>query len=284
VKFALAKLKVAAEWHAPVRRNLAEYRWLEYVGGVAPDNVPALYGHDDGLGGFAMEFVGGSNAANWKSQLLEAPPRSQDVAATARLLGEIHASSVGEKMLASRFENTADFEALRIEPYLESLRSKHADIEGAIAAMAETLRSSRTALIHGDVSPKNIIIRADKPIVLDAECATLGDPVFDVAFCINHFLLKAVYAPRNATSFAEAALSFADEYARFICWEDRPAFDERLAALLPVLMLARVDGKSPVEYLDPAQQDHVRKISRSAIKAPADTIEPLVHSVARKTV
>ncbi|WP_432199862.1 phosphotransferase family protein [Erythrobacter sp. W53] len=284
VKFALGKLKVAAEWYAPVRRNLAEYRWLEYAAAINPDSVPQLFGHSDELGGFAMEFVAGGEVQNWKSQLLKLPPKMAEVLATARLLGEIHARSVHDETIGSRFENMEDFEALRIEPYLLSMNAMHPDIADAINVMAATLRSSRTALIHGDVSPKNVLMRGSNPILLDAECATMADPVFDVAFCLNHFLLKAIHTPRNAAAFSEAAFGFLAEYRRFIFWERPEAFEERLAKLLPMLFLARVDGKSPVEYLDEHKQAQVRQIARAAILKPAQDILQLVHSVKRELV
>ena len=53
-------------------------------------------------------------------------------------------------------------------------------------------------------------------------------------------------------------------YAR----EAASAIEERLCELLPALMLARVDGKSPVEYLSAEDQSFVRN---SAIRMLHDT-------------
>ena len=36
VKRALAKLRVAADWHAPVERNVFEARWMRHAAGFAP--------------------------------------------------------------------------------------------------------------------------------------------------------------------------------------------------------------------------------------------------------
>src|SRR5580658_11325527 len=53
VKRALAKLRVAADWHAPVERNLYEARWMRHAEGFAP----RLLGQDDASGALAMEFL-----------------------------------------------------------------------------------------------------------------------------------------------------------------------------------------------------------------------------------
>ena len=39
-----------------------------------------------------------------------------------------------------------------------------------------------STLVHGDFSPKNILISNKKIIYLDAECCNYGDPVFDLVF------------------------------------------------------------------------------------------------------
>lgn len=283
VKFALEQLKVEAEWHAPVRRNLAEFRWLEYAAQLAPKNVPQLYGHDEALGGFAMEFVSGDSVKNWKADLLRNAPVATEVTTTAQLLGEIHAHSASDDKVAWRFDNRDDFHALRIEPYLESLAPKHPDLATAILEMAAELGEAKIALVHGDVSPKNILFRSGQPIILDAECATIGDPVFDVAFCLNHFLLKGINAPHHTRAFFDAATAFYEEYTAFLNWEHREKFEARLARLLPMLLLARVDGKSPVEYLELDQQEDVRRIARAAISSPTDKIAPLIEAALKES-
>lgn len=136
-------------------------------------------------------------------------------------------------------------------------------------ALADRLYQCSTALVHGDVSPKNIVIRDGLPVILDAECATMGDPVFDVAFCLNHLVLKSVHLPAMAPALLGEVLGFWRHYAPHVDWEDPSALETRLMDLLPALMLARVDGKSPVEYLDAAAQDRLRRLARGLIASPA---------------
>jgi len=256
-KFALAKLKVEADWFAPLHRNLAEYRWLQYAAQLAPDNVPRLFGHDEELGGFMMEFVSGNEVRNWKAELLTGRLDAEVVGEVARVLARLH-SGGRSPVPAADFDNRTDFEALRIEPYLLSLKQRHPALADQIDKVAASLRSTGSAIIHGDVSPKNILLRGNDPIILDAECATIGDPAFDVAFCLNHFILKGTHLPRKRADFVGAARLFSATYFSGVDWEDPAELAHRVATLLPLLLLARVDGKSPVEYLSLQQQDDVR--------------------------
>ena len=160
--------------------------------------------------------------------------------------------------LPTRFATDASFHALRIDAYLLATARAHPDLAPLIEPIAARTAQTKRVLVHGDVSPKNIMLGPDGPILLDAECAWFGDPAFDLAFCLNHLLIK-----RLAVKGAEAALAasfdaLASAYLAHVDWEPVEAVEARAAALLPVLALARVDGKSPVEYLDEAQRATLR--------------------------
>ena len=116
--------------------------------------------------------------------------------------------------------------------------------------LASMLFESRLVLVHGDVSPKNILFRGGRPTMLDAECATMGDPSFDVSFCLNHLILKAVHLPNSREALFGSVLRFWNAYAAHICWEPASRLERRVCHLVAALMLARIDGKSPIEYLD----------------------------------
>jgi aminoglycoside phosphotransferase (APT) family kinase protein len=124
-------------------------------------------------------------------------------------------------------------------------------------------------LVHGDFSPKNLLIGPAGPVILDAECAWFGDPAFDLAFVLNHLLLKGAWRPQWRERYADAFAALAAAYFAHVEWEARVSCDARTAALLPALMLARIDGKSPVEYLaDGAQRDDVRAFARGLLTNP----------------
>ncbi len=276
VKFALPKLKVKADWFAPVHRNRAEYAWLEAAQAVAPRSVPRLLGRSEALSGFAMEYLEGEEIYLWKAALLAGSPPRGEAALVADVLGRIHTHSSAPGFDVTPFQNRDDFNAIRLEPYLRHTGSCHPDLAPRLDALADQLYETSSALIHGDISPKNILIRDGVPVILDAECATMGDPVFDVAFCLNHLVLKAVHLPGMASAYLSEALEFWRHYVAHITWEDRASLEGRLLALLPALMLARIDGKSPVEYLDAAAQSLVRRLSRGLITNPASDLTEFI--------
>ena len=268
VKFALERLRVEQDWRAPVHRGRAEYAWLSVAQGVRPGIVPALHGWSDAQGGFVMEYIAGPGVYLWKAALLAEAPDQGEATKVADALGAIHAASVAPGFDARPFRNAPDFAALRLDPYLRHTARQHPDLAVPLTDMADALARQDRVLVHGDVSPKNILFRDGRPVLLDAECATMGDAVFDVAFCLNHLALKAIHLPDSRARLVGAILAFWAAYRPHLTWEDPAAFEVRVARLLPMLMLARVDGKSPVEYLTPAGQARVRALARGLIARP----------------
>lgn len=276
-KFALAKLNVAEDWFAPVHRGRSEYAWLQAAAQVDPSSVPALLGWSDSENGFAMEFITGDTIYLWKAALLHSAPSRGEAVAVATVLGRLHAASTVDGFDRGPFDNADDFDQLRIDPYLRFTAARHPVIADRMLAMAAELRGSGTALVHGDVSPKNILFRDGQPIILDAECATMGDPAFDVAFCLTHLLVKSYHLPAGKAGLRGEALAFWQAYAAHVTWEPVAQLEARVVALLPMLMLARVDGKSPVEYLDAAAQVRVRATAVPLIAAPALDLASLMN-------
>lgn len=265
-KFALSKMKVAEDWQAPIHRNKAEYLWLRSLAQIAPGNCPQLYGHSEELGGFVMEFIEGDDVFVWKSNLLNSTPPRGEAGKLGALLANLHLFSSQANFNKADFDNQGDFEALRIEPYLQHLKTVHPNLEEDLDDVIDMVRANRKALIHGDISPKNILFRDGQPIILDAECATFGDPAFDAAFCLNHLILKAIHVPAMQREYVQEAHRFWDFYAIQANWEPGRDLERRVARLLPALMLARVDGKSPVEYLGRTQREYVRALAISLLK------------------
>lgn len=276
VKFALAKLKVSEDWRAPVHRNRAEYAWLSAASACVPHNVPQLFGWSAADNGFAMEYLNGENVYLWKDALLAKAADQGEAAAVADILGRIHATSAQAAFDRAPFQNRDDFRALRIEPYLGFTASRHPDLAEKLDQISTQLYCADKVLVHGDVSPKNILFRDEAPILLDAECATMGDASFDVAFCLNHLFLKAMHMPALNARLMQQAASFWAAYSVHVNWEECAALEARVAALLPALMLARVDGKSPVEYLSPTEQAKVRAFAHSLIAVPMGQIADVI--------
>lgn len=282
VKFALDKLKVAEEWRAPVHRNGAEYAWLGFARSVSPLNAPRLFGHSDALNGFAMEYLQGDDTYSWKTALMAASPPRGEAEKVAVLLGRLHAASSRPGFDRGPFDNHDDLMALRLEPYLSFTASRHPDLAARIGGLVDAHYRADRVLIHGDVSPKNILIRGTEPVLLDAECATMGDASFDLAFCLNHLILKAVHVPGLRAELLDEIRLFWRAYAPHVDWEDVSALEARTTSLIPALMLARVDGKSPVEYLTGAERTLVRNLSKPLILSPPATLDALLASLGQQ--
>jgi aminoglycoside phosphotransferase (APT) family kinase protein len=273
VKRALAQLRVAAEWRAPVERNVYEARWMRRAAAAAPGSAPALLGQDAATGTLAMAYLSPAEHPLWKARLGDGHADPGFAAAVGRTLVRIHAAGAADPSVAAEFPTDAIFHAIRIEPYLLAAARAHPDRAEALRALAATTAGTKRALVHGDVSPKNILVGPRGPVFLDAECAWWGDPAFDVAFCLNHLLLKCLWVPAARTDFLACFDALAAAYLAGVNWESPDGLETRAAWLLPGLMLARVDGKSPVEYITAEdQRDRVRHTALALLAAPADRL------------
>lgn len=279
VKRALAKLKVAADWQAPVNRNAFEWAWLQFAARHCPANVPQPLAHDEAAGLFAMSFLPAEQHPVWKQQLLEGQVSVATARAVGTLVGRLHAASAGDATVARTFNADENFLALRLAPYLLATAERHPSVAAQLRQLAEHTGSRHAALVHGDVSPKNILVGPMGPVLLDAECAWYGDPAFDLAFCVNHLLLKGVLRPGDRPALAASFDALCTAYLAEVTWEPVAEIEARTARLLPGLLLARVDGKSPVEYLtEPAQQARVRAAALPLLTRPVDRlVDVLAH-------
>lgn len=263
LKQALPTLKVAKEWHAPLERVFAEIDWMKTVADIAPQAVAHIQGIDRDTLCFVMDYLPAEEYENWKSRLLAGDIDTEFAAKMGDVLGKIHQQTANNSTLAARFAWDDNFFSLRLDPYLGEIARVHPRYAEHILAVLQRTQATKRALVHGDISPKNILCGPNGPVILDAECAWYGDPAFDLAFCLNHFLLKSVIAPgaaqKNALLEAFSALSL--RYLRHVDWEETAEIEQRVATLLPCLLLARVDGKSPVEYLNTPQKEAVRRVS-----------------------
>jgi aminoglycoside phosphotransferase (APT) family kinase protein len=219
----------------------------------------------------------------WKEELRQGRADPAFAGTVGAMLARIHAGTANDAAVAARFATDAIFRAIRLEPYLEAAARVHPDRAERLRALVERTVATRLALVHGDVSPKNILIGPCGPVFLDAECAWYGDPAFDLAFCLNHFLLKCLWTPGACAGFLESFRSMARAYLAGVNWEAPAGLEARAAELLPGLFLARVDGKSPVEYLtDAADKDKVRRVARALLAEPAACLDPVATAWSRE--
>ena len=272
VKRALPRLKVEAVWTVPVERNRHEWEWLQTAARVLPTSVPPLVDRDPTAGCFVMGLLDPHTYPVWKRSLKAGCVDPGTAHAVGHRLATLHAAAAGDPQLRQQFATDEIFHAIRLEPYLLATATRHPDLARSLTALAERTAATRLTLIHGDVSPKNILVGPDGPVFLDAECAWYGDPAFDVAFCLTHLLLKCLWTPRFADALLAAFDALSDAYFAVALWEARAELERRTATLLPGLLLARVDGKSPVEYLTPPQQELVRRAAVEMLQVRASTL------------
>jgi thiamine kinase-like enzyme len=210
----------------------------------------------------------------WKSQLMQGIIDVETAGFAASLLRQIHALSykIDEKH-QNEFKNQDYFIQLRIEAFHRFLIQKYPELQADINKLIDELTLEKTCLVHGDFSPKNMLVKVSGEIVLlDFEVAHWGNPVFDVAYCIGHLMLKAWYLNKTDEIF-NLICSFLNSYGKGI---------KNLIPHLGLMLLARMDGKSPVNYIqDPKLKDKIRLIGMDWIRNGTE-VEDLIEEIRMK--
>jgi len=277
IKRALPKLRVKDDWYADVSRNQVEQEYLRYVGKIIPEAVPKILHTDPDQKLFIMEYLG-DGFVSWKQLLLQERVEPALALEAARILGTIHNHSWGDAAARETFDTTQNFFDLRLEPYLLATAKRHPPLAEYFEREAERITRTRLCLVHGDYSPKNILIGETRLVILDCEVAWYGDPAFDVAFMLNHFFLKSLHFAPASEPYLNLISLFWDRYSQALSDRTYPdGLEARVATLLPMLLLARIDGKSPVEYIsDEHKKDIVRTFAAKALSRQVDSINHLM--------
>ena len=277
LKQALAKLRVTVDWFSSPERIHREALALQWFARLAPaGSVPRLEFEDQANHLLGMDAVPFPHQ-NWKTALLLGNVNFNHVEQFGRLLGLVHrqASHVGE--VRRVFEDTSFFESLRLEPYyLYSAEQVPEAAEFLHHLVAET-RSCRLTLVHGDYSPKNILLRDDTLVLLDYEVAHFGEPAFDLGFSLTHFLSKAHHLTAQRALFAEAAVCYWQAYTQAldnVLWARD--LEARVVRHALACLLARVAGRSPLEYLSDAERVRQRQAVLSLLPEPPCRVQDLV--------
>jgi tRNA A-37 threonylcarbamoyl transferase component Bud32 len=273
VKQALPKLKVEKDWSVPTDRVFSEIAWLQFADRIVPGHAPRVLGVDRRAGTFVMEYLDTQSHHNWKTLLMSGIVEADTGRQVASVLGRLHAATAGDQEVEKQFSNRGNFYLLRLEPYLVEAAMQNPDLADELIDIVHSVQKHRLTLVHGDVSPKNIFLGPEGAIFLDAECACFSDPAFDVAFLLNHVLLKSALMPDHRVALLCLLEEVCIEYLNHVSWEPTQQLEKRIAHLLPGLLLARVDGKSPVEYLSEVQRSIVRKFARELLLHPVENLD-----------
>ncbi len=279
VKRALAKLRVAADWHAPVERNRYEARWMQRANAAVPGAAPALLGQDEASAArWRCNSCRRDDHPLWKTQLRDG---DADPAFAAQVADRPGAHPRRHRRRSRHRRRLPDRRDLLRHPAGAlpggDRRARIPTSRRDCTQLVATTQANKRALVHGDVSPKNILRGPDGPVFLDAECAWWGDPAFDLAFCLNHLLLKCLWTPTRRRRLPRLLRCAGRQptCAR-VDWEPPAALEARAAHLLPGLLLARVDGKSPVEYITAeADRNRVRRTARALLAASGRPPRPM---------
>jgi aminoglycoside phosphotransferase (APT) family kinase protein len=282
IKQALEKLRVAVDWFSSpqrIHREAAGIRALSAL--LPPGSVPRLIFEDHEHHLLAMDAVPQPHV-NWKNILLAGDLRLDHVEQFARTLGTIHRCSHEQRhQFAPLFSDRSFFETLRLEPYYTYTASQHSAAQPFYAALLAETRAQSTALVHGDYSPKNILVYNDRLVLLDHEVIHWGDPAFDLGFSFTHLLSKAHHVAARRQQFIEAAGHYWQTYVE--CAGDLAAqdgYEPRAVRHTLACLLARVDGRSPLEYLTADERSRQRALVLALMAQPPATLPQLIQTFA----
>ncbi|MGC9995444.1 MAG: aminoglycoside phosphotransferase family protein [Terriglobia bacterium] len=284
VKQSLEKLRVKDDWRSERSRIFREAEAIQALGPVlGPETVPQIVhvGHDDYLFVMTAAPVG---SATWKEAMLEGQVNKGVARQAGKLLARMITASHHDPSFRTAFADRTVFDQLRIDPYYRTAAARHPDVRPLIQKLIHDSWQIRSALVHGDFSPKNMLVRDTHISLIDFEVVHWGDPAFDAGFLLNHLFLKAFHQPQFAGPYFLAAREFWGELVRGTAGASLADFETMTVRHLAALMLARIDGKSPVEYIrDEPAKEHARRFSKWLMLEGILSFEDTM-SAARKTL
>jgi 5-methylthioribose kinase len=284
LKQALPKLRVSVDWFSSPQRIEVEAKALRRLNHLAPPGTTPEFIFED-----PCNFLLGMQAIpkqheNWKSVLFSGRIVLDHFEQSAALLGAIHRrSSESGAEIRQEFTDTSYFESLRLEPYYLYTAEKIPEASGFLRALASETLIRKVSLVHGDFSPKNILIYEEKLILLDYEVVHFGDPAFDVGFVLAHFLSKAHHLRESRAALAKATLIFWERYFKEIAalrWGR--AIQHQVISHALACLLARVSGKSPLEYLTSEETTRQREVILFLIGTRPASVQDLIREFIRR--
>jgi len=261
LKQALPELKVAQKWEADQRRAIVEADALRLFHEISPNVVPKLVFIDPVEFVLIMERIPLGSSV-WKSDLLSGIFNPKVPEVLGKTLAEWHHFGAENPEYKVQFKEDTLFEQLRVDPFYRFVADKNPLLQESIFALINELESDHSTIVHGDFSPKNIMVTPDEQVyVLDFEVMHVGNPIFDLAFLVSHLLCKFFRAENDliAVKLGNMADKFLSEY------EAIHSISSTLPLHAALLALARVEGKSPVDYLSESAQVKLQKFTKHVL-------------------
>jgi 5-methylthioribose kinase len=279
VKQALPRLRVAEAWYSRPERSLVESRCAVVLDELVPGSVPRVVATAPRRNAFVMEGAP-PGSETWKAHLMRGEVAMTDAASIGRLLGTVHRRSGDREALAVEFDDQSFFDELRLDPYFRFVGRQASELAPALDDVVAELLEIRRCLVHGDFSPKNLLLPPGQGVLLvDHEVAHWGHPAFDVSFVLSHLCLKAIRFRSTSAAYLDLGREVLGAYAD-AAGGQTIATGSFAARLTGALMLARVDGKSPVEYLtETPDRDLARRLGRDALLEPTVDAATFVETV-----
>lgn len=271
VKQSLPRLRVKDDWPAKRERVVTEAEALRLAGQITPGAVPEVLDCDEAS--FVVTLAKAPEIwRNWKTVLLSGETDAYVASELGRVLATWHSNTKGSPEIEKRFNDIEAFEQLRVDPYYRTVMKRRPEVAATVSDYVDEMAKRRLCLVHGDYSPKNVLIGEKEMWTLDFEVAHFGDPAFDVAFMLNHLCLKAIHKPDRLDGYRLCGLSFWNAYVAEV-GEGFAGAESYVLGHLACLMAARVDGKSPAEYLLENERSTAREIAISWLTEPPSGIE-----------
>ena len=275
IKQALAKLRVQTDWYCDPGRLLVEYKGMQWLSEVLPEGaVPKPVFMDKARFIMAMTAVPQPHD-NLKTLLLSGEIDLDLIVEMGQLLGILHQAGYQSNRALSLFNDRSYFKKLRLEPYYQVTAKNLGESGSFFEDLIDQTLAIRQMVVHGDFSPKNMLVKDGRLVLLDHEVMHFGDPAFDLGFCMCHLLSKANHLKPYQTAFLAAAEKFWTSYKKTINTIEKEQ-EARAVQHTIGCLLARVLGKSPLEYLDKKSQERQVKAGLQLIKAQPISMLELV--------
>lgn len=266
IKQSREKLRTSADWHSRLDRIWREAEVQQTLAGMLPEGtVPRVLFEDRDNYLYGMQAVESDHVV-WKAALLEGRTDRHVAVRAAETLARIHRQTAGDERLRERWSDNAVFDELRLDPFYRHAATKHPQIRDALQRLVDESLHTPVCLVLADFSPKNVLLTSRGIALVDFETAHFGDPAFDLGFFLSHLLLKTILHAAARERFLELAASFwqtcLDRMGPPICESlQESALARRTVRHLAGCLLARIDGKSPVDYLSEPQQQFARRFA-----------------------
>ena len=283
IKRSLKKLLVQKEWIVDQNRIYYEYLWLVHCKKILKQNVPVIYDFNKEENYIIMEYLDNTKYKTLKELYFEKKINFSTIKSISKHLYKIHSLSNDVKTMKIFRRNNQNFFDLRLDPYFNEVARVFPELNDKVKQINKSYRENSSTLVHGDFSPKNILIGKNRILYLDAECCNYGDPVFDLVFFSNHLLIKSMYFESKKKEFLEAFKIFYNHYLKNFNKKNKINYLKRIIDMIPIMLLARVDGKSPVEYIKSKKlKNSIREKSFKMIKNKLLDLDDIIKIIYEK--